>query len=280
MEKLGSKKGAFASVSAMLLVIVLLAFALQLSGQPGKLGTSATSLLNLDRVADKYANMESQISRIVFHYTNITAIENTVMISETFPLNPAYAEDLDNFAAFEQNFSSLNVSLNLTKTKNGSFIIQPNGALITQSDTQFNITAGNSSAGGISEYRITIIFPMGTVDSAAWDTLNAVDASDPDALPVSILIEDEEYLLDNISGVYAGFYETINRSATSRINITRGAMTVGYVKFSPPGSLEIYSASGMDLKVLTRFTNPVYVEANDTLSVKSFANKTGAIRIS
>ncbi len=272
---MGTLKGIFSTLAALLLTASLLALAIPLAGQPLKNGKTASYVLETDLAAEKFAMLEMQAVRIISASINVSVSNDTVTVAERMPLDFSFAEDLDNLAAFERNFSGMNVSLDFTNCKNGAFGISPNSVSITHSAGAFRFIAQNStqSAGSIREYRANLTFQAASADGASWDSLNTLPQGDPDGILVTVHLEDSGYAL------YMDFQETLDRSKVSRLNITRAGATVAYVEFAPPGSLEVYSTESAGLKALAAFKNPVYVEANDTISVSSFTNKSATVRI-
>ena len=268
---IGRRKGIFTSVSVLLLSMCLIMLAAPLSYQSGSGVKTATALLNMDKTESRYANLEGQAVRIFKNYIGVEVNNDSATISEILPLSPALSGDLESFIQFEKNLSEMNFSMNLSGMKNGSFYIMPFFTRVRNEPGGFFITPIGAGA-QIAEYQLNLVFPIASVDNADWDVLdNATNSSG--GLLVNVDVRDDSY------SMHRRFYEYVNREGTSRINITSGGALVGYVEFSSGSAVEVHYEGNLDLKALTKFTTPVYVEANDTLSVISEVNKSRKIRI-
>ncbi len=267
-----TSRGIFATLGVLLLVLALLGLAIPLAGEPGRNSATASYVLDVDKSTDRFADVQYGLARIISPAVNFTVVNRSVLTEERVPMDYSFADDLESFARFENNSEEGNVSIDAGSASNGTFYILPNNVRISQGLNRMYLTplSGN---GGISELEINVTFAAGNADRAQWESLQTSPVGSPDALPVRVRVTDTSYAL------YEDFAETLNRSMQSRINITLSGNLVGYVQFSPPGSVEIYSAPGADLKALARFSNPVRVEADGTISVQSLANKTGRIRV-
>jgi hypothetical protein len=258
----------------MLLCISLLSFSSFLAQQTENSRSTANALQEIDRTADAYANMGVEITRIIGPSTNITVQGSSVLLNETLPYNPKIAGDLDRFSQFESAYSDLNVSMNLSNLKAGTFLIQPGGTRMTHSQNDFFIIPQDApqGAGSLSSYDLNVTFPPGGVDGAGWVSL--ANATGPNSTSVHVRVDDSSY------SVVLDFYQQIDKYGTSQLNFTQGGAMVGYVLFTPPAAMQLhFTPSNMGLKASIGFANPIYVEANDTLSVISSANRTGRIRI-
>ncbi len=275
MAKVGKmKKGVLFTVSVMLLSISILTLVIFLSEQSSKGKQSAVQLSDIDEVSSKYSGIEDQLERIISTSINISVDNSTVFIEERLPVSQQIAIDIERFAWFEYNYSEENVSMNLSNLKNASFLIQPNRIEIMHESANFYIVpeGGNSSAGSVQTYEVNLTFASERIDAAAWQTLsNASNGSG--AVVVHVRIQDESY------AVNLDFYETLDKYSTSLLNITKEGSLVGYVRFYSPAALQVQHPENIGLKASVGLSNPVYVEANDTLTISSFANKTGRIRI-
>lgn len=274
--ELGRKKrGILFTVSVMLLAISLVALAVMLSEQSAKSKRTAVSIMDIDRVSDQHANVEAELSRILSAHTEITVSGNTVRINESLPLPAQMAGDMQRFADFEAAYSDLNMTMDIANIKNGSFLIQPNGIAITHAGSNFYVTPQNNpeSSGAVASYDIEVIYPPASVDGAAWESLSTVANGSADAAWVHVRVRDQSFafLFDS--------YATIGKSSTSYLNMTQGGVLVGFVQFSPPGALAVQYAGNIGLKASVGLSNPVRVEANDTVSIIASANKTSRVRI-
>jgi len=265
----GVKRGVFFTLSMMLLGSALLSFIFFLSEQSTKSADTVTYLMEIDRASDKYAEVEDSLSRIISPSINISVQNSTVYISESLPLSENIEADLDRFAAFEANYSSVNVSMSLANLKGGYFIIQPSGAVMTNTAGEFGITP-TGLAGAPEAYYLELVFQPGEVDNAAW---LSVSNSSADTINVHVRVRDESYarVLD--------FYQLLDKTGASSLNVTNLGATVALVGFSSPGALAVQCPGNIGLKASISFTEPVHVEADDEISVKSSANRTGRVRI-
>ena len=261
-------------VSALLLSIGLLWLALPLSGEPAKSGRTAAALADIDRCAGTYANIQHELAHISALSINLSVSNGSVLVEERLPVSAARAGELENFAQFERLYSDLNVSVNASELEAGTFRVMPGNTLVTHNGNYFRITPEDSAdgAGAVSSYNITLTFPVAAIDSAQWQQLSA-PGNGSDSVAVHVHIQDASY------ATYLDFEASLDKHAVSVLNITQGGALAGYVRFGPPAALEIYSDGNVDLKALTVFNNPVYVETNDSISVRSLANKTGRIRV-
>ncbi len=268
----GKRRGVLFTVSMLLLSMSLLSFATYLAEQAAKSGQTSISLLEIDRAADTYADVESELARILSTSIGISVDNSTVLLNETLPIRAGTDADFDRFELFERNFSDLNISMNLTNLKAGSLLVQPGGIAITHSQAGLNITPKNSqgSAGSVRSYDINMTFqPMGA-DSAAWDVLSN---SSPSQTVVHIRVQDAIYSFNFDT------YQSVDKYGDSRLNITQGGALVGFVQFTSPSAVQVYYASNIGLKASIGLSTRAYVEANDTISVISASNRTGNVRI-
>jgi len=268
----GGKQGVLFTVSVLLLSISLLSFAIYLSEQTAASRHTAVSLLEIDRTMDTYADIENELVKILMNSLNVTVENSTVFLNASLPMRPGAEEDFERFRLFEKNYSDLGVEMNLTSLKAGSLLIQPGEIAILNSQSDLNITPKDSleSAGGVVSYDFSLTFqPMGA-DSASWVALSDSSASQ---VQVHIRVQDASY-----SFIY-DTVQSVDKYNYSLLKITQGGAEVGFVEFYPPSSARIHYGSNIGLKASIGLSNPVYVEANDTISVRSAANKTGRVRI-
>ena len=268
----GGKKGILFTLSSLLLGISLLSFAYLLSEQSAKSKGTASALLQIDRATDKFSNVNEQIIRILSISVNASVRNNTVELSERLPISPQVAWGFDRLAEFESQYSDENVSINLSNLRNGSFLIQPGEIAVSHAQNFFRMAPYDSaeSSGLISSYDVEAEFPAGT-DGAEWDSFEG--SSGNSSLPVRVWVRDENYAFSTILN------GTIDKYGESRINVTSGGALVGYVRFYSAASLEIWHADNMGLKASVGLSRPAYVEANDSISVISAANRTSRPRI-
>ncbi len=267
------KKGILFTVSVMLLGISLLSFSFFLAEQSAKARHTAVALLEIDGTKAVYSNIERELGGIISPSVNISVENWTMQISETLPLDAQMPTDLDRFAQFEKNYSDLNVSMNLTSLKAGSFRVQPAGVAITNTAGSFRITPQNTSgsAGQLQTYDITATYPVGSMDSAAWQSVS--NASGNGSLAVRVRLQDDS------GTVLFDSYQTLDKYRTSMLNITQAGATVSTMQFSSPAALQLDYTGNMGLKASVGFSNAVYVETDDMISVKSAVNITGKPRI-
>lgn len=268
----GKRRGVLFTVSMLLLSMSLLSFASYLAEQAAKSTQTSISLLEIDRTSDTYADLETELARILSTSIGISVDNSTVLLNETLPVRAGTDADFDRFAQFERNFSDLNISMNLTNLKAGSLLVQPGEIAITHSQTGLNITPKNSqdSAGSVGSYDINITFQSMGADGAAWDALSNSSQSQT---AVHIRVQDAIYSFNFDT------YQNVDKYGASRLNITQGGALVGYVQFAPPSAVQVYYASNIGLKASIGLSTRAYVEANDTISVTSASSRTGNVRI-
>ena len=275
MAEVNGKRGIFFTVSVLLLGISLVALAVMFSEYSAKGKHTAVSIMDVDRVSDQYSNVEWQLARIISPYTDITVDGNVVRINESLPLSPQMAAYIDRFAAFEANYSDTNITMNLTRMKQGSFIIQPNGIAITHDSSNAYVTPADSpeSSGAVASYDVEVIYTAASVNGAAWEILSTAINGSENAMWVHIRVRDQAY-----SFVYDQ-YATLDKMSTSKLNMTQGGALMGFIQFSPPAALQVQHAGNIGLKASVGLDNPVHVEANDTISIIASANKTSRVQI-
>lgn len=267
-----AKRGMLFTVASMLLGISLLSFAFFLSQQSASSARTVAWLADVDRAIDTYSSIEDSLARVISPSINISVRNSTVYINESLPLGAQMQADLDRFAQFEAERSELNVSMNLTNLKAGSFVIRPAEALVGNSPGFFNITPVNSpeSSGTVVGYDVEIIFPPGGVDSIAW---LALSNSSGDTVAAHVRARDMGY------ATVMDAFVALDRDGTSVLNVTKEGATVALVRFSSPAALSVQHSGNVGLKTSIAFTNPAHVEADDSIGVQSFANRTGRVRI-
>jgi len=266
------RRGIFFTLSMLLLGSALLSLIFFLSQQSTKSSDTVTYLMEVDRASDKYSEAEDGLARIMSQSMNMSVQNGTVRINGSLPLGDGMAGDLDAFARFEAEYSGMNVSMNLTNIKAGRFIIQPSGAAVEASAGAFGITPQDSasSAGTLQAYDVEVIFAPGGFDGAAWQ---AVSNSSGDTVNAHVRVRDQGYtqVLD--------FRQALDRRGASLLNITKSGAAVATVGFSSPAALSVQFSGNIGLKASISFSNPSYVEADDTIRVEYAANRTGRVRI-
>ena len=272
----GKKRGMLFSLSIMLLGISLLTFAFFLAQQSTTETRAVSSLLEIDRTVDVFSGAQDQIVHIISQSINISVQNSTVTIVESLPLSASMASDLEHFKQFEENYADVNTTMDLANIKTGNFIIWPQGVAINNSagDLWNNFTVlpqdTLDSAGSLQEYSINITVPAGGEHNIIWQPGNISGEN----MSVQILVYVADYLVFNNSSI-------IGKYDNSTLNITKDNVTIAQVDFLLPAALRLQYDNNvtMDLKTSVRFSSPVYIEANDTITVQSSVNKTGRVRI-
>jgi len=269
-EMIGHRRGMFFTLSMMLLGSALLSFIFFLSEQSTKSSDTVTYLMEVDRASDKYSEMEDGVARIISQSINISVQNSTVSIRESLPLSGQMMDDLEGFARFEENYSDMNVSMNLTNISKGSFIIQPSGTLVTNSAGGFDVTPKNSAdgAGTLTAYDVELVFLPGAIDDAS-----GLANSSGDTMDVHVRVRDSSY------AVVKDFYASLDKYGSGSLNVTKSGATVALVSFSDPAALSVRCSENIGLKASISFSNPSYVETDDQIGAESSANRTGRIRI-
>jgi hypothetical protein len=271
------KRGMFMTISVLMLGMVILSLVFFLSQQTIASKVSAAGFGDIDRTAGTYANIEDEVSRIVSFYVNASAQNGTVTIEEALPFPGArMSAALDTFSQFETGYADQNVSINLTNTKGGNFIIRPGEIVVTSTPGNFTIAPQNSteSSGSLQSYYVELTFPAGSIKSANWSLMSNSSA---DLVPVHVQAHDPNY------AVALDIYGNVDRYGTSVLNLADAPINgtqVALVRFYSPAALQVQGGSAMGLKTIVGFNNSVTLETNDTISVWSTANKTGLVRIS
>lgn len=266
------KRGMLFTLSVMLLSISLLTFASALSQQSAKSKATAAVLAEVDRAGGAYENVEHALEQVISPSINISVRNSTVYINESLPLSSQIATDLDRFAQFQSLYADQNITMSLADLKGGYFVIRPGEVIVTNAPGEFFITPQNSpeSSGTLDSYHVEMVYPVGQVDAAQWASVSNGSAS---RMSVSVRVRDANYV------VLLDFEQQLDRHGTSVLNVSNGGSQVALVQFSSPAALYVQAAGNIGLKTSVGFTNPVGVETNDVLEVRSAANKTGNIRI-
>jgi len=264
-------RGMFSTLAVLLFCMGILAFVIPLASQGIRSSHAVSSMIGSDTGMARYAAIGDQLRKIGATAYNITVSNNTVELRESFPVR-SISQELEAFRAFEQNYSDVNVSMETGNLANGTFLIIPSNVTISHAqDRAYIVPSGAGSGEQVAGYVILLNFPAAAVDSAGWETISRDNGSG--GLPVRVHVQDATY------STYLDFYESVSRTGTSRMNITKDGALVGYVVFSGPSAVEIYSKEKMDLKALAEFRNEVRVETGDLLSVRAAANKTARLRV-
>ncbi len=270
----GVKKGIFFALSALLLASVLIALASGIADVTSRARRTATSIMDIDFASRAHADAQSQAIKIMSSWSNVTCQNSTIAISESLPIGVTFASDLANMEEFYGEYLNANVSANLTGLANGSYMIAPQGMEISHTGTTV-LFQNNASAQGdqVMSYNITLTFPAGMADSADWAALSNA-SSNATGINVTVKVMDASYTLYK---TITGFVE---RGAESRINITQGGATVGYVRFFSPSSCEIYHSNAVNLKAMIEMASPVYAQTHENItSSAGRATKSSPARI-
>src|SRR3989338_5215201 len=163
----GYKRGILFTMSVLLLSISLVSLAILLSENSAKSKRGAVAVLDIDRVSGAYANIESQLVRILSHSSNITVRGNYAIFNESLPFSSQVETDVDRFVQFESDFADLNVSIDASNLKVGSFMIQPNNITVTHPGNEFRITPQDApgSAEKVTSYDVNITYPAESADN-------------------------------------------------------------------------------------------------------------------
>ena len=283
-----AKRGVMFALSAMLLCIALLSFAFYLSQESAKAKQTVAGILEIDRASNTYSNAEAGLRDILSNAANFSVQCNgpqncSLLISESLPISPQAAIGMERFAQFESGHSDLNITMNLTNLENASFIIQPGNTRITNAEGDFHIIpATPEGAQGILSYGINLTFPMerlGENAAVSWQAQNA--SGNASNITLRILVQNEGHSPANESdySFAKNFLISIGRQSEGTLNITDQGEPIGYVRFTPDASVQVHYAGNMGLKASIEFSHPIYVEANDTITIISAVNKSGKIRI-
>ena len=271
----GKKRGVLFTVSVLLLAISLVSLAIILSGQSAKSKRTVVGIMDIDRVSDQYSNMEGQLSKILSSRINVSSKGNEITFNESLPLPSQLAQDLDRFAAFESEYSDLNMSMELAELENATFMIMPNGIEVAHETGAFYIRPSDTpeSAGAVQHYDLNITYPAASVDNAVWQSISYSSNGSADAVWVHVRVRDASFAFMN------DFYATLDKYSNSYLNITQGGVQVGFVQFSSPAAAQVNYSGNIGLKASIGLANQAHVEANDTISVLASANRTGRVRI-
>jgi hypothetical protein len=269
------KRGMFMTISVLMLGMIILSLVFFLSQQLITSNASAAESGDIDRTAGTYANMEDEVSRIVSFYINASANGGNVTIEEPVPFPDRMSAALDAFSQFEANYAEQNVSINLTNTEKGDFIIRPGEIAVINAPGSFTVIPQNSteSSGSLQSYYVELTFPAGSIKSANWGPVSNASA---DLVPVHVQAHDPNY------AVVLDIYSNVDRYGTSVLNLTdalSNGTQVALVRFSFPAALQVQTGSAIGLKTIVGFNNSVTLETDDTISVRSTVNKTGRVRI-
>lgn len=274
-EKSRGRRGMFMTISILMLGMIVLSLVVFLSEEVTASKVSAAEFNKIDRTSGTYSNIEDEISRIVSFYINVSAGNKTVTVEEPLPFPSKMTDALEAFSQFERAYSEQNISMNLTNTKKGNFIITPGHIDMKSSPGSFMVSPHNSteSAGSVESYYVELAFGAGEVKSATW---NILSNSSGDLVHVHVMAHDPNY------AAIIETYGDVDRHGTSELSINSGSgngTQVGLVRFSSPAGLEIQGGSAIGLKTIVGFYNLVEIETNDTISIVSAVNKTGKVRI-
>lgn len=269
------KRGMFMTISVLALGMIILSLVFLLSEQLIMSNASAAKSGDIDRTAGTYANMEDEISRIVSFYINVSANGGNVTIEEPVPFPDRMSDALGAFSQFEADYAEQNVSINLTNTEKGDFIIRPGEIAVANAPGNFAIVPQNSteSSGSLDSYYVELTFPAGGIKSANWSLVSNSSAS---LVLIHVRAHDPNY------AVVIDVYNNVDKYGTSVLNLTdalSNGTQVALVRFSFPATLQVQTGSAIGLKTIVGFNDSVTLETNDTISVRSTVNRTGLVRI-
>jgi hypothetical protein len=269
------KRGMFMTVSVLMLGMILLSLVFLLSEQIIESKISAAEFGDIDRTSWTYSSIEDGVSRIVSFYISASTQNGSVTIEQPLPFPRRMADKLDAFSQFETSYADQNVSMNLTNTKKGDFLIQPGGIEVVNSPGSFAIIPQNTgeSHDSLNSYFIDLTFPEGRVREANWTLLSN---SSNDSVSVHVRAHDPNY------AVVLDIYSNVDRHNTSVLSIIdnlNNITQVALIQFRSPAALQIQTGTAIGLKTIVGFNNLVTLETNDTISVQSTVNKTGRVRI-
>jgi hypothetical protein len=257
----------------LLLCISLLMLSSALADESVRAKQQSAILIGYDRTSDTYSGIEDNLRRIHSLWMGVSVDNSTVSINETLPSHADTPLYLSRFAAFEENHSDLNVSIETGNLAIGNLVVRPMNASIWHGSRSFLVQPQDPQPpeGTLRSYHIELVFPLATVDDARWESLDS--SASQDAISVNVRVRDVRYavLLDT--------NQTLNPDGESLLNVTMSGGTVATVQFFPPSSVEVWSSEDMDLKASVGFSVPVYVETDDGISVEGAVNRTGKIRL-
>ncbi|MCX6774309.1 MAG: hypothetical protein NTY68_04935 [Candidatus Micrarchaeota archaeon] len=269
------KRGMFMTVSVLMLGMIILSLVFLLSEQIIASKVSAAQFGEIDRTTWTYTSIEDGVSRIVSFYINASTQNGSVTIEQPLPFPRRMADKLEAFSQFENSYAEQNVSMNLTNTEKGNFIIQPSGIAVLNAPGSFAITPQNSTESheSLQSYFIDLTFPEGRVREANW---TIISNSSNDLVAVHVRAHDPNY------AVVLDTYSNVDRHGTSVLSIIdnlNNITQVALIQFHSPAALQIQTGTAIGLKTIVGFNNLVTLETNDTISVQSTVNKTGRVRI-
>jgi hypothetical protein len=273
----GGKRGLFMTLSVFLLAISLILLYGQLARSPVAAKDAARAVLDIDQVTWRQANIMSNAVRIFSYQMNVSASNNSVYVQERLPFNTTLlSSNLDDYAAFVRNDSMMgkgeNITVGFEGFKSGSVFVEPYGAQFHNPNGTF-VVSPPAGCGCITAYSINLTMPIESVNELEWQSISNASGPGADIVQVSINVHDTIYSFNQ------DLVQYISTTGTSRLNMSRDGAGAGYLQFGTDGSLTVV-ADGADLKALTSFSNPVYVESNDSVSVGTLPSRSCRIRIS
>lgn len=262
MNGRNGRKGIFFALSALLLASVLIALASGVSDVSSRTRRTATALLDTDFAANAHADAQAQALKIMSEWANVTCSNNSISISESLPIKPGFAQDLETLSEFYAQYARVNVTMNFSQLAQGSYVVRPQGMEVWHTQNTVNLQNPGSDEGGlVRSMNITLMFPAGAIDSAQWSQLS--NATPGTGMNVSVKIMDASYT------VYRTFNAEIERGIASEINISQGGEQVAYVRFYNPSSCEIYHSNMVNLKAMIEMSNPVYVMTHENITAST-----------
>ncbi len=280
------RKGIAFALSALMLGIVALMLASMLAEQSSRTRQAAVRMAELDNAAEFFNNAQRQAAKIIAGNSHMlvmpdpnTSINATYLtITETLPVSPYFAGELESYANITANLSPYNLSVNFSGFGNGTYFIRPGEGNMTHPDGQMLLVPDATQAEKLGGYVIDIVYLTGFPGNMQWETQAAGGPNDN--MSVTARAHDSTFTVNHILNA------TISKSSPSAINITDGTgALIGLVSFGSPfggkGAVLVdYLGGNITLKTSANFTQPLYVEANATITlVSGVFNRTSLIRV-
>ncbi len=159
---LGSRKGIFFALSALLLAASLIALASGISDVSSRSRATATALVDTDFAANAHADMQTQVIRVMSEWANLTCENDSITMSEILPPKAGFSSDLDSLSDFYSQYMRSNVSANFTSLGAGSYQLAPQGTQVSNAGTISRIYNADSAQGGqLLSVNLTLMFPAG-----------------------------------------------------------------------------------------------------------------------
>lgn len=284
------KKGIAFTISALLLGLTFLSLAAVLSEQSSRSRQAAVRLLEYDAASDTFDSLQMQFRQVSGEMYGIDVAAdlvnmNTTILEITARLPPEqyWYDDLGAWESFATNITSIinatnsspfNISVNLSGFGNGTFFIGPENGNITYADEKLRIFPDAQQVQNLQAYDIQMTFEGPLPGAPDWNASGSPGGN----INISFKSFNE--------GHTQGQLVTGNINATNigRIDIKDPDQNlIGYVDFTA-GKMEAWfnsSYSGnITLKTSASFTQPLFVDANATISLVSAQwNRTAIVRV-